>query len=198
MSATTLRKAGRQSQLPRMKERPVRSEIFCELAHHSGRLIGGVSSDLDFSLADLTAGVGMLAAQVTNNITHPANSFNHRAQLMKIAAHVIGWLESLQAASDTDVFTLIHAERERQEKSFRTGKFLFTCASPTADPKRKLRILTEELGEVAKAIDQLEVAESRNSLAIKSWRAELKLELIQVAAVAVAWLESLHAEGGQS
>ena len=189
MSATTLRKAGRQSQLPMMKQRPVRAEIFCELAHHRSRLIGGVSSDLDFSLADLTAGVGMLAAQVTNNITHPTNCFNHRATLLKIAAHVVGWLDRSEGV---DAFALIHAERERQEQLFREGKFLFTCASPTADPKRKLRILVEELGEVAKAIDQLEIAGSRNSLALKAWHDELKLELVQVAAVAVAWLESLE------
>ena len=47
-------------------------------------------------------------------------------------------------------------------------------------------MLTEEIGEVAEAIDLLEQVDSR------ARREHLITEIVQVAAVAVAWLESLE------
>lgn len=109
--------------------------------------------------------------------------------LAKIYGLCTGWLMAL--GEKTPVVKII-AERARQEKLLREGKFLFTCASRVADPIRKLRVLVEEIGEVAEAIDQLEIAESRRSLALKEYRLELRAEITQVAAVAVAWLESFE------
>jgi NTP pyrophosphatase (non-canonical NTP hydrolase) len=71
------------------------------------------------------------------------------------------------------------------------GKFTFTCASPVACDNRKLRVLVEEVGEVAEAIDHLEQL-NRTSKAAAKQRDHLREELVQVAAVAVAWLESLE------
>lgn len=69
-----------------------------------------------------------------------------------------------------DVFT----ERERQVRLHGDH----TPADPGMDPCMKLAILMEEVGEVARELCD---GPTRN----------LRVELIQVAAVAVAWAESL-------
>ena len=90
------------------------------------------------------------------------------------------------------VFERIAQERSRQRELFLKGKHLFSCDSPVADANRKLRVLVEEVGEVAEALDALEFQHvSRRE---KRLRAHLQDELVQVAAVAVAWLESLEAQ----
>lgn len=70
------------------------------------------------------------------------------------------------------IFELIRAERERQDKKWGSQRHLpnYTWSA----------ILTEENGEVAKATLEKDTA-------------NLKEELVQVAAVAVAWLEALEA-----
>ena len=94
-----------------------------------------------------------------------------------------------------DVMARVAKERIRQQELFLAGKFTFTCASKTADDNRKLRVLAEEVGEVAEAIDKLEAAESRGGGAASALRREeLHTELVQVAAVAVAWLESMEGQ----
>lgn len=57
------------------------------------------------------------------------------------------------------------------------------CSSPDVAEPVKLAVLTEELGEVARAM-------------LDGDRDDLRRELVQVAAVAVAWLEGLE-EGEQ-
>lgn len=69
-------------------------------------------------------------------------------------------------------------ERLRQEQLKAEGRFDFTCADNIADGD-KLVILTEEIGEVARAIHQNQPTE------------ELYDELIQNAAISLAWAESL-------
>ena len=91
-----------------------------------------------------------------------------------------------------DVFERIAQERVRQQELLRTGKITFTCSSPIVDDNRKLRVLAEEVGEVAEAIDHLEQLNPK-SPAAKKQLAHLQTELVQVAAVAVAWLESIEA-----
>ena len=87
-----------------------------------------------------------------------------------------------------NVFARIAAERCRQQELLKAGKFTYTCSSPVVDDNRKLRILVEEVGEVAEAIERLEMSK-RGHLPAKE---HLREELVQVAAVAVAWLESLE------
>lgn len=80
----------------------------------------------------------------------------------------------------TEVFTLIDAERARQavlwnrEHEWGYGD----CSSVNLPAITKAAVLGEECGEVARA-----VLERDNDA--------LRAELVQVAAVAVAWLESL-------
>lgn len=89
-----------------------------------------------------------------------------------------------------DVFAKIAAERDRQRGLFHAGKITFDCASTLPDPNRKLRVLTEEVGEVAQELEKLESCRDRRGerFVIE----DLETELVQVAAVAVAWLESLQ------
>jgi len=75
-------------------------------------------------------------------------------------------------------------ERERQRALFRVGRISFLCESPIVDPRRKFTVLAEEVGEVAQAIDQVENHDRAPG--------NLHAELIQVAAVAAAWIESLQ------
>ena len=77
------------------------------------------------------------------------------------------------------IYSAISTERKRQEDKF-PGR---TVAHPDhlTDPER-LFVLVEEVGEVARAI--------RNKLYPRREPQNLREELVQVAAVAVAWLEA--------
>lgn len=79
-----------------------------------------------------------------------------------------------------DIYRAIDAERTRQAKGWAGphGWGSGDCASRDVEPIVKVAVLTEECGEVARAV--LEHDDSN-----------LRTELIQVAAVAVAWLESM-------
>jgi hypothetical protein len=174
----------------KIKIPPIRQAIFDRLINQPGWMYVLTQNSHDLTLADLASGVGMLGAQVMSNHVHQNKDFNHREQLERIAAHALGWLSRLEVK---DPFSLVHAERERQAKLFRTGKILFDCSSPTPCPLRKLRVLFEECGEVAQAIDEIEQGSSAPSVCrthLPRLRRHLITELVQVAAVAVAWLES--------
>lgn len=77
----------------------------------------------------------------------------------------------------------ILAERDRQEERYPER----TCADVRMSNPDRLTVLAEEFGEVAK--------ETCDELRGFNKRAPLREELIQVAAVAVAWIEGLDAEG---
>lgn len=74
------------------------------------------------------------------------------------------------------VLSHVTAERDRQDLLKANGKFEHTCADDITND-RKLTILTEEFGEVARAINDNMSPE------------EIFAELIQVAAIALAWCE---------
>lgn len=78
------------------------------------------------------------------------------------------------------IYRLIDDERTRQQSKWGGQHAWGTgdCSSQHVHPIVKSAVLMEEAGEVARAILD------RDS-------ADLKTELVQVAAVAVAWLESL-------
>lgn len=83
------------------------------------------------------------------------------------------------------IFELIDRERGRQDRLQAQGKFRYTIADSRIGHDRRLSILTEEVGEVAKRLNQLEL------LTHVHYDPELVAELVQVAACAVGWLESL-------
>lgn len=71
----------------------------------------------------------------------------------------------------------VRVERARQEQLKAEGKFAATCADDIP-AGAKLAVLVEEVGEVARAICERDPEAMRE-------------ELVQVAAVAVAWVEAL-------
>jgi hypothetical protein len=78
------------------------------------------------------------------------------------------------------IYALIDAERERQAAKW-SGEHLWgngDCSSGFVEDIVKVAVLAEECGEVARA-----VLDDSDRLAD---------ELVQIAAVAVAWLESLR------
>lgn len=84
-------------------------------------------------------------------------------------------------------FDAIRAEILRQRSLKAAGKFRTTPSDPGVPHTRRLAILMEEVGEAAEAV--LDVGDRPDGLA------HLETELIQVAAVAVAWIEGMVAEG---
>lgn len=155
-----------------------RQKIFSAVAFNQYRLlVRAENTDYD-RLIKLTHGLSFLTGAMLGK-----NQGVQREILERLAAFAVGWAEV--AGFSGDIFVIIHNERERQQGLLRAGKFSFTCASTVADPKRKLAVLMEEVGEVAKAM--LERDEKK-----RAGNGELCTELIQVAAVCVAWLESLE------
>lgn len=141
-------------------------------------LIGGEAKGHDDKLVLLSIHAGHVAAFIKD-------SDWLWAHLRNIYGFTAGWLMQLGEQRPQNVISI---ERDRQDELFVTGKLSFNCASRTAGPPRKLRVLMEEIGEVAEAIDLLENANG----ATRTSTRHLRSELVQVAAVAVAWLESLE------
>lgn len=81
------------------------------------------------------------------------------------------------------VLQAVRDERRRQEHFLASGKFSWTLASPMIAHARKFPVLVEEVGEVAVELQAKTLRPDR-----------LHAELIQVAALAVAWCEALQAE----
>lgn len=77
------------------------------------------------------------------------------------------------------VMDQVRAERLRQERLRNDGKIRYTVASPDCPVVLRLSALIEEVGEVARCLND---GEGDRRLAD---------ELVQVAAVAVAWVEYL-------
>ena len=88
------------------------------------------------------------------------------------------------------VFERIAQERLRQRELLKVGKILFNCDSIVVDDHRELRVLLEEIGEVARAMDVIELKERHHRRMASS--ANLRDELVQVVAVGTAWLELLE------
>jgi NTP pyrophosphatase (non-canonical NTP hydrolase) len=98
--------------------------------------------------------------------------------------------------SDTrTVLEDVGVERARQEQRKAEGRFTHTCANPSPGAMtnaEKLTVLVEEVGEVAREV----LTQDGRRLARDTigTREALRMELVQVAAVAVAWVEALDAE----
>ncbi len=90
------------------------------------------------------------------------------------------------AQTRADVYAEISMERNRQERLVRDGRFRHTLASTSLTNEVKVAVLGEEFGEVCRAVLQL------RKYVNDTTAADLKTELIHVAAVAVAWLECLE------
>ena len=85
------------------------------------------------------------------------------------------------------VLEQVFKERCRQEQLKRAGAFKHSCADSELNIFEKLAIMMEEVGEVAQAALQVNGLNSAHDSA-----RNLKTELIQVAAVCVAWAECME------
>lgn len=88
-----------------------------------------------------------------------------------------------------DIHEAISDERARQDRMKAEGRFSKTCADDMPNPAR-LAVLVEEVGEVARAV--LERGDAGGEAYDKHGK-DIRKELIQVAAVAFAWIEGLDA-----
>lgn len=106
------------------------------------------------------------------------------------------------------VLTEVKQERVRQEELKADGKFLWTCSDnyftpPGAEPfartkvseSEKLAVLSEEVGEASKEVVEGIIHVSKGESSVSDLT-KLRKELVQVAAVAVAWVESLDKRFG--
>lgn len=90
------------------------------------------------------------------------------------------------------VIETVLLERERQESLCREGVHKFTCSDPAIPNLRKFPILLEEVGKVGTELEFLSGTDDK--LDQEYARDRLRDELTQVAAVTIAWLESLEKE----
>jgi hypothetical protein len=99
-----------------------------------------------------------------------------------------------------EVLRDVGVERLRQEDLRQSGKFLWTCAAEGVPLDRKMSVLSEEVGEVAKEVVDFGIARDKykkEKLAFPRHReiairlSILRKELVQVAAVCVAWIEAI-------
>ena len=102
-----------------------------------------------------------------------------------------------------NVLNDVSIERDRQEQLKKDGKFLWTCADlGMATYADKLAVLSEEVGEVAKEVVDLTIEQLKYDKELLDYpthrrehkRDEIRKELIQVAAVCVAWCEAIDKE----
>lgn len=161
----------------------LRNELVTELRRQfdSGPVIA--RDDGDTNLVILGDQTGALA----RSLNHPGTV---AMRLRCIAAFAMAWgVEKFGGAENpfSVAWMMVREERQRQRLLFRRQSISFDCGSPVVNPRRKYRVLLEEVGEVAEALDRIErVGNFANYQ-------HLQTELIQVATVAVAWLESLEA-----
>ena len=107
---------------------------------------------------------------------------------------IINWSGSVPFATKGErALDDVAMERERQEQRKREGRFDYTCADPEMNHYERLSVLVEEVGEVAREVltnDEKRIA--RDTIGTDE---ALYKELAQVAAVAVAWMESMLGDG---
>lgn len=104
----------------------------------------------------------------------------------------------LQGYDDTngEVLTAIRRERQRQEQLKASGRFALTCADAGMTDEQCLAVLVEEVGEVSHEIKKI-IGVDLGRFNREQYRNRLREELVQVAAVAVGWIERLEAQGAK-
>lgn len=120
-----------------------------------------------------------------------------RAILDAIGApsHVRVYPAAATPADEETALAAVRAERRRQEQRKAEGRFEFTCADDGLTNSEKLTILAEEVGEVAQEVltqDGRRLA--RDTVGTPE---ALLAEVVQVAAVATAWVEGLQRKVGR-
>jgi NTP pyrophosphatase (non-canonical NTP hydrolase) len=133
--------------------------------------------------------LGQLLGDLSREILFPHGK-GTRETLQKMFALATCWMARVRRTNEFRlIIAAVFAERQRQEELRRANpkKYSFALSSLIADPRRKLRVVFEECGEVANACDELE-----QSPAGREAREHLFDELSHVAACCEAWLESFE------
>lgn len=92
------------------------------------------------------------------------------------------------------IYAAITDERIRQEQLKAAGQFTYTCADAAMTDGARVAVLGEEFGECCRAALERGVD---GETAHDNHGKDLRKELIQLAAVAVAWIEALDAKGAR-
>ena len=91
----------------------------------------------------------------------------------------------------TEVLSLISVERKRQDRLKAEGKFPFTCADVGLSHEQRFSILSEEVGEVARELNEANIKFHQMGypyhICLDGVR--LRKELVQIGAIISAWLE---------
>lgn len=114
---------------------------------------------------------------------------DHAGRLVLVSASLLAQM----GGTRPDRYAEITAERERAHRKH--GSTSMESCDPLAD--RRLRVLVEEVGEVARVLNDAEHivlgrADEESERALVPIR--LREELVQVAAMAVAWIAALDGE----
>lgn len=90
-----------------------------------------------------------------------------------------------------EIFEAINLERERQDRLKAQGRFKFTAADGGMGNLDRLACIGEEIGEVAReCLNLRNLVYDRPRHQNDTETDDLEKELIQIAALVVAWLES--------
>ncbi len=90
-------------------------------------------------------------------------------------------------AGYTEIYEAIDAERGRQEGLVEANDSWMSLADPDTPDTYRLAVLGEEFGEVCHELVESNDAPSEDVVA------RVRTELVQLAAVAVAWIEGIDA-----
>jgi hypothetical protein len=106
--------------------------------------------------------------------------------------------------TDAAVRRVVH-ERQRQDELVRQGKFTWNCSFDGPSYADKFAVLGEEVGEVGREVVEHLIAVGKYAadpvLKVMPphreayFKERLRNELVQVAAVCVAWVEALSVDG---
>ena len=152
--------------------------------------------ELDFSLLDRSDGLIVLCLkgwptskgvgrEITRAITLGLDVYYFDPAIHEINNFAAG-MRAVTARrtkiTSTEVYSRIEGERQRQLTLKAEGRFTNVCSDPELSDSERYLILMEEVGELARAINEEE------GLANDKHGAKVFTELNQVAAVAASWL----------
>lgn len=144
---------------------------------------------LDF----LTGGLTALMGRFSQMESQPQIEWPPRKEGTRASRYPVGSVSKYptELGARYEIVDGILGERLRQEQLREEGRFTHTCASPEMSHEDCYLVLGEEVGEVARAI--LEGNRSHAESLDKHGK-DLRKELIQVAAVCMAWVERIDRE----
>ena len=180
---------------------------------------GGISRTTDIDASDLLLAAQMLARDSQadadkeilrdimsySNGTLTTNAFLQRIKVILAPAAKTGSEEAGERGSEVGphsaklyrLLDQVAAQRVRQRAQILAEPLIeIDLANPRTDPDTKLRIMTIGLGDIATTVDVMDLTSNDPHAGHRPelLRAELAEKLIQLAAHALAWVESIPEE----